>query len=601
MSVEWEIKYGSVTKTLEGWGLKDLVLVRTVLAPDTLTFRHVEAEFDGAEIFATEDTITLLRDGVRYFEGTVMETPKSTGPGGDEDTYTVLGGWYVLDNYTYQQSWQSWDNATSGYVTLFKSHVMIGQDVNGQPIDSGAQIQDAVDYVNTQGGPLQFGATDLDVNIPVDDVRDIVCGEVVKKMVRWSPDAVAWFDYSTNPPTFYCKHRAALDSETIDLDDEDRTIEVGKLTKRSDLKRPAIVINYEITSQVNGQPLLSTITDKAPNSSVTGREMKALNLTINLQGYSITQAFQDVEVQDVDIFSLAWWQYHFPYLKDGTLTDMQIDGTPFRYSSYPRELIGGQLASWMEFSNGNPVEWYRDECQATISYTDVNGNKVTKLFRKRIVATNAVTGKYSTVASYQAGEAVPNGIAQQLYDSLGSVQYEGNVTISADDVDGVIAPGKKLNIINGRSEWETMDAIVWSTTEEIDNGKTIIKLGPPKTLSSQDLIELSRVNRNRLITTNLLARTTAIGGVAGNVEMPKEQPGQTGAAGTIDHKRLKVRTDGKITMDLDSERVYDFSTGQQIVGAETGVEMLNFKVPYCLNGVDGHIIVNCSRFVPTPT
>lgn len=53
--------------------------------------------------------------------------------------------------------------------------------------------------------PFQIGTVSPNVDCPIDEVRDITCAEVIHKMLRWTPDAVTWFDYSTSPPTFNCK------------------------------------------------------------------------------------------------------------------------------------------------------------------------------------------------------------------------------------------------------------------------------------------------------------------------------------------------------------------------------------------------------------
>jgi hypothetical protein len=36
-------------------------------------------------------------------------------------------------------------------------------------------------------------------------------------MLRWSPDAVTWFDYGTSPPTFHCRRRGELATVNVDV------------------------------------------------------------------------------------------------------------------------------------------------------------------------------------------------------------------------------------------------------------------------------------------------------------------------------------------------------------------------------------------------
>ena len=71
-------------------------------------------------------------------------------------------------------------------------------------------------------------------------------------MLRWSPDAVTWFDYTTSPPTFHCDARANLETQPLALNGGDLIRDL-RVNPRYDLLTPYVLINYEQTTTVNGQ------------------------------------------------------------------------------------------------------------------------------------------------------------------------------------------------------------------------------------------------------------------------------------------------------------------------------------------------------------
>jgi hypothetical protein len=81
--------------------------------------------------------------------------------------------------------------------------------------------------------------------------------------------------------------------------------------------------------------------------------------------------------------------------------------------------------------------------------------------------------------------------------------------------------GKVVNVEGGRTEWETMDAVVQSVEENVDTGEVAIILGPAKHLGPDDLSELTKSNRNRFSSRNFHSRSTAEAGGNAYVEQGK--------------------------------------------------------------------------------
>ncbi|MEM8826495.1 MAG: hypothetical protein AAGD40_06170, partial [Pseudomonadota bacterium] len=73
---------------------------------------------------------------------------------------------------------------------------------------------------------------------------------VIRKMLRWTPDAVAYFDYASSPPTLHIRRRASLTAQAVDL--AAGAVESVRLAPRHDLRRSVVVLKYERTDTVDG-------------------------------------------------------------------------------------------------------------------------------------------------------------------------------------------------------------------------------------------------------------------------------------------------------------------------------------------------------------
>jgi hypothetical protein len=104
---------------------------------------------------------------------------------------------------------------------------------------------------------------------------------------------------------------------------------------------------------------------------------------------------------------------------------------------------------------------------------------------------------------------VPTGLAQNLYDSLATLQYEGSVTLTEQECVGDIRPGHLLRLSGGRTAWATMDAMVFETVENISAGETAVRFGPPAHLVLADWLALVRLGRDRVVYTRPEQVTTS--------------------------------------------------------------------------------------------
>lgn len=259
-------------------GVTGIVRRRATGSTETCTVRLDGAAFDTSPRFACGSTVTIRRGGVPWFVGRVTTVP-GHGDGRSEGIgYDLSGPWWYLENLVCQQTWTLQGGDTTGLL----SRLILGQSLAGDRLTSGQIIAETVQYAIDAGAPMQLGVIEPAALLPLDELRDVTCAEVIRKVLRWHPDCVAWFDHGTSPvPTFHCRARASLPPVTYTVGQAPLAAVRG-VTARTDLLTPAVVLHYE-TGDADS---LDVLTDAAPPGA-TGREFGALVATIPVDASGI--------------------------------------------------------------------------------------------------------------------------------------------------------------------------------------------------------------------------------------------------------------------------------------------------------------------------
>jgi hypothetical protein len=530
MSVVWSIRYDGQTKTCEAWGLGSLTRLRRSQEQDIVTCLADGAAFDGPPVFAYGSTVEILKDTTPWFVGRVIQVPREGTPKAESILYKFAGPWWHLDNLIFQQQWMLWDAGEEEATPQYKGRVILGQNVAGTRLTAGGQIQEILQFAQDAGVPLAIGTIEPSIQFPWDEAVDITCGEAIRRVLRWCPDAITWFDYSTNPPTFNCARRPSLTpvSTSVNAGAPNERIAI---TSREDLRIPAVILKYEQTHQVNDLSYQSVTLDRFPVDA-TGREFGAVVMTMQLAGSRIIQESQEIKVEAIpadleDAAAIPWWKRKLVWLNDLSIDPATIIITDAGRSAiegmhdYPNELIEGTVHSWM------PGGAEKDTIWAYISYTlnekDESGLEVSQVVNRYVVYScvttelnptddtpdpNVKKGTYKHTVESSSGEAVPVGLAAALYNSVNPLQFDGQFVTVAEDVYGKPDMGNLLNLTDGRPEWENMRALVVSIEEDVDAGRSTATFGPCKYLGPADLIELLRANRGRVSSIRWKARET---------------------------------------------------------------------------------------------
>lgn len=543
----WTLEYDGSEKLLADWGIAaNCPFQFASQAADSVLLRTMD-DFDAPFRFTAGEKCVLRRDravagsvfsgGSIFFQGYVSGPSRDTSAGTESHGYTLLGPWSMLELCQLQQARRIFNgftdpddpNSEPTFRTVFDSSLTLGEDINETPLHSGAQIEALLAWANECWNPtrrgtagpvdplqdlLQIGTIGVAAPVPKYPVRDMKVGEAIQQMLRWTQDAIAWFDYTTVPPTFHVAKSATLPVVTL-LTDEVKLTQMH-LEARYDRMIPGVIIRYNTSKEVNGMEWKDVVPDKYP-LSLSDYDPKASVHTIDLLGSSLTTHEGRLDCEPCLPATTDWWKENDPTLKSaeiadfaliaGTLKVLNKAGEEVSLAAYPYTLEDGNVAAWMRY-NGAPIEVVHVTIKAECAITKISGGTVSRnieISRKAISCrkrlTNAVSGIYSS-QEFTAGEAVPTGLAQSMYEGFSTLQYEGQPTLVADEVPG-LAMGTSLTITT--PALTIAGLLVQGISGDLASGTISPQLGPPAQVGLTDMIEMLRVNRRRL-TFNLPSR-----------------------------------------------------------------------------------------------
>lgn len=338
----WQLSYLGDTKDIADWGISELKRTRTTnSSADVVTFKLDGAAFDtlpfpclinGGTLAKEIPILSFTRNNRPWFAGIVTK-PMPGATGREESvSYEVANPWYILEKTIFQQQWvTSASGAASGTVTTTRSNTILGQSLNGIKMDSGKVLKEVLlyaqyafqmlpfpDTVNdvtglpaapASPGPYIIGAITPSITVPYTQLRDRSCADVIRLMMKYSPDAVVSWDYTTMPPTLNIQQRGVL-AQSAGPGGSCRTISVlngltvdtFKPTPRYDLKVPVVVVKWEQKNDEDGTTFDSLLVESYPpppagiDQGVWESQPFALVQTIDLVGGNSTTQKAEMKV-----------------------------------------------------------------------------------------------------------------------------------------------------------------------------------------------------------------------------------------------------------------------------------------------------------------
>jgi hypothetical protein len=490
----WQISTDRATWTdFATAGITDCLLRFVSCGTDTATLQ-VDGDYLASPLAAYGATL-YLRDaaGVQRFIGRVNALPRMAT--GQAESYQVemVGAWWWLERVSAQQAWASGGD----YARL-----IVGQDDAGARVRLSQTIQAAVQRAIDRGVPLALGDIAEMGYVPAFEISNQRCSDVVLSCLRWFPDYLLAWDYSGEVPELSIIAPDDVSATSVDLVAHP-PVDVQLAPRYADVCVGVRVI-YEIARTVSGVVTNGYVYDTAGNAT----SPLALEVVFPLRGRSSRNAVverleQAIETQLIETSSKAFWREIF-YGTLGAVPDEDWtleEVIPISTSTRAHRLVSGSYAEWMHTYHNVTVSEDEWAIEVEITRRD-DADNIVSTSRRRLAAkwiainstTRTLTHERTEAVVDDDGEAVPTGVALQLYRSWSRLHFDGRISWDADEV-AFFSLGSRLRLTNGRAEWATMDSSIRQIEYAVASGRTTLLPGPPARLEAEAAIALARAAR----------------------------------------------------------------------------------------------------------
>lgn len=301
MAIAWTLaRANGDTRTFEEWGIRGAIDRRIALSRGTVDLNFGRSDLLTSLPFDSDESLLIAADGNPYFRGRVIAEKRGAYGSNETAVITLADPWWYLEKIIYMQFIGVVSNPNANpapadpgglqisdfpIIAKLSSYVVLGQNPTGSLIDGRGNILAAINYAISKGAPIQLGTIDDGRLIPLEEVHDLTCAEMILKCLRWMPEMSAWFDYSVNPPAINIRSRA--NRTLLSLDVNDKAMRKAEINPRHDLVLTGVLINYLRRHQRDN---FEFITLDPESAGPTPIGVGALDVTIELYGSYIYQA-----------------------------------------------------------------------------------------------------------------------------------------------------------------------------------------------------------------------------------------------------------------------------------------------------------------------
>lgn len=551
------LEYNGVKKTFAAWGYGPPVMrllsqgVSTVTVPKVGDDPTNAADIPYMGLVKIYGTLAGMNGGLEtiIFQGRRTDYAGIAGPDARSTTMVISDGWWDLKNITFQHYWSTRAPGGGANANAYFARLMLFQDISAGPaspysfLSATAQIQEIVNFAQTScGGNLQIGTVDPAWNLPPYAVKAISCAEALLVCLKFVPDAVTFFDYTFNPPKLHIRQRPNCAAITLPFDGVDahgRNHKSSRIKPLPELQAGQVVLQYMKVNNVNGTNYVYFDDDVYPPGS-TGLAIGALVVPIDLRGGSRTDLTAKITSATIDPTTTAFWVGKKPDLGDVKITNLALvntnindgstdcitvlddAGNPVTISDYGYELTDGSVTPWMKLGGGGAVTTKKVTITAVLKYKEKRNTTANTVAGQpwldlpkhpvsvRVTLTNSpsTTQTYSALAHFDPGEDEPSGLAHTIYNTLSTLQWEGEHEIVEGDIYSIVTPGMVLNLSGGAAAWAAMNAVITAVEIDFFHGRTTVSFGPEKHLSPAELFEKIMMWRYRFVYDNPNLRNT---------------------------------------------------------------------------------------------
>lgn len=514
MYPQLQIHYNAAWKIVGEIGMKSLTQDETNLKPGTLSMSFELSNDPG---LGKNDPVALRILENSDDTGTVLFVGNVTDRSNDNQrtiTIKCSNVIYDLENLVYETS------TALGSDKYSPSHLTLFRDANVNPITAGNQIKLALDYALTQGVNINYVSADLDaldINMAATEAIDLTIAEVIDKSLAYRSDIIVAVEYTNpgDPQTIRFISRDKLSQTNLSIS---KNTTAFSAKARYDLQIDGVVLYYYWQDKdYDGTTSYYNQTDSA--GQISG--INVLKQTVQLQGEDKTQIFElpTYPLRDGTEDDSVVWAFWMAALRlTGVYTAAASVFQPAVDDDYYHSTGGDHIIAidyYDSLSSDVKADigtLYNPECHAAKVYYNKSEYENVSYFNNVYLQDHKPNNPYAVwLPCYSFilnkdiefglidRDVIPEYLAQQLYDVLNPLQYDGNI-VRLDDLRtpaNICSILRKLNIADASDDLKTMNALVQKCRLNYLTRQQSLTFGPPDHLEPQDFISLTRQNRSR--------------------------------------------------------------------------------------------------------
>ncbi len=394
-------------------------------AVDTLTLVDVP---DG--LLTARDVVSVTYRDTCVFQGTVEQIIDKHGRGDmRSNDVTCQGPWGKMQRLVFRQQWGFARGDTS--VVFKSSRVILNQAPDGTSYTQAQQLQEIVSYGAAKCG-YAYAAANVEgksINLPLDETRDVTVAAAIQRELKFFPKTVVRFDYAENPPAIHIHEPSGMDASYV--------ASIPKTARQYEWNAHPITGVYlyaeDRTVEVNGQ----TMTEAAQRypADADPEDLDCLTAYIPLAPSSGSTSWARFEARGEEIGAnyqyKAWWKARHPRLANVAesnivLTEIKRSNTDYGYIA---DATTEDLAA-----AGLHAKICRFSCKAKIDTGDDVEEEIH--LAMDYLTTDAVPGNtytWQTGSSFTAGETMPDGLAEAIFEQRSGALKNEAMTIRLGD------------------------------------------------------------------------------------------------------------------------------------------------------------------------
>ena len=555
--IPWTIKgesgktFNATVRSLETAQIDSAQVSFRSLEADTFTFTISPETLTSATIPDLEQKITLYRDGVQFFTGTVTNVRPIISQSSQQAQVTVSGPWWWMERINMTTVRTDGAGSTGERMTFVFGNATTGGDLE-------THIRALIARAIALGVPMQLGGVADFFNVPQISLNQSTVGQALSELVRLVPDTQVNFDYSTTPPTIDIRRRGTSTPRTIDV--ATAPVDSIDIEPMIELQVSQVRLPY-VTRDVQGRTVYqeqasgTAATGKVEILTVSGPELDTFLPNELFDSYVIktaspltTNATRWIQDQQGNLVELAkasgYSTGRFPwalamgdvYTLYSSPPSTNTSGFSIRRLSVPGPTIISSNGTYYDPSttsqniiiSDDPPDWVRNELAIVIreatyegyfeasstyplpswwqsvgfelyinGYTQTGTSQIMFGFKKFSIPCYITAASYpSNTTRYRPADysfiQPPANLAANLKAAQDWLPYTGSITLVDEDVGGTRYMGTKISLTNTLPAYASMNALVAGVNLDIATGTTTIELGQPPRLDYRTFVDRIR-------------------------------------------------------------------------------------------------------------